>query len=82
MVTGVLGGFTTYSSFNYETLHLAQSGAAGFAVINVALTVIAGLGGHRGIGVARLGRAERTVSAELAASSASGPSGADLRICK
>ena len=28
LVTGVLGGFTTYSSFNYETLHLAQSGAA------------------------------------------------------
>src|SRR4029078_7920335 len=25
--TGGLGGFTTYSSFNYETLHLAQSGA-------------------------------------------------------
>src|SRR3954471_11679820 len=29
LVTGVMGGFTTYSSFNYETLHLAQSGAAG-----------------------------------------------------
>ena len=38
LVTGVLGGFTTYSSFNYETLHLAQSGAAGLAVVNVAVT--------------------------------------------
>src|SRR5678816_3286387 len=41
LVTGVLGGFTTYSSFNYETLHLAQSGAVGLAVINVAVTLFA-----------------------------------------
>src|SRR5437868_6955121 len=41
LVTGVLGGFTTYSSFNYETLHLAQSGAGGLAVVNVAATLIA-----------------------------------------
>ena len=40
LVTGVLGGFTTYSSFNYETLHLAQSGAGALAVVNVAATVI------------------------------------------
>ena len=40
IVTGVLGGFTTYSSFNYETLHLVQSGATGFAVLNVALTLV------------------------------------------
>ena len=55
LVTGVLGGFTTYSSFNYETLHLAQSGAAGLAVINVALTLVACLAaGIAGIWVARL----------------------------
>jgi len=41
LVTGVLGGFTTYSSFNYETLHLAQSGAGMLAVVNVALTLVA-----------------------------------------
>src|SRR5262245_30186564 len=40
LVTGVMGGFTTYSSFNYETIHLAQSGAAGLAVVNVALTLM------------------------------------------
>jgi len=41
IVTGGLGGFTTYSSFNYETLHLAQSGAAALAVVNVLVTVVA-----------------------------------------
>src|SRR5262245_24034982 len=49
IVTGVLGGFTTYSSFNYETLHLAQSGALGLAALNVLVTLtvcwLAGIGG-------------------------------------
>ena len=31
LVTGVLGGFTTYSSFNHETIQLARSGAIGLA---------------------------------------------------
>jgi CrcB protein len=54
LVTGVLGGFTTYSSFNYETLHLAQSGAAGLAVANVAVTLLACLlAGVAGIWLAR-----------------------------
>ena len=54
LVTGVMGGFTTYSSFNYETLHLAQSGAAGLAVANVAVTLLACLlAGVAGIWLAR-----------------------------
>ena len=54
LATGVLGGFTTYSSFNYETLHLAQSGAAGLAVVNVAVTLVACLlAGVAGIWLAR-----------------------------
>jgi CrcB protein len=44
IVTGVLGGFTTYSSFNYETLQLVQSGAAGLAALNVALTLVGCIG--------------------------------------
>ena len=52
VLVGVLGGFTTYSSFNYETLHLAQSGSGGLAVANVALTLVtcllAGVGGKGG----------------------------------
>ena len=54
LVTGVLGGFTTYSSFNYETLHLAQSGALGLAAVNVAVTlVVCCLAGIGGIALAR-----------------------------
>jgi CrcB protein len=54
LVTGVLGGFTTYSSFNYETLHLAQSGALGLAAVNVAVTlVVCALAGIGGIALAR-----------------------------
>jgi fluoride exporter len=55
LATGLLGGFTTYSSFNYETLHLAQSGAAGLAAVYVALTLVGCLAaGLAGVGVARL----------------------------
>ena len=39
LVTGVLGGFTTYSSFNEETLRMLRAGAAGGAAINVLATV-------------------------------------------
>ena len=35
---GVLGGFTTYSSFSVETLALLQEGSTGAALANVALT--------------------------------------------
>ncbi|MDD9944946.1 MAG: CrcB family protein [Myxococcales bacterium] len=39
--TGLLGGFTTYSSFNLETLLLVQQGAFGRALLYVASTVVA-----------------------------------------
>jgi len=49
LTTGVLGGFTTYSSFNYETLRLLDDGNWGTAAINLGGTVIgcllAGLAG-------------------------------------
>lgn len=41
LTTGFLGGFTTYSSFNYETLEMIQSGAFSLAAANVAGTVLA-----------------------------------------
>ncbi len=46
---GVLGGYTTYSSFNTETLALLDQGSPGLALANVGLTVtgclVAGLAG-------------------------------------
>jgi len=40
LATGVLGGFTTYSSFNYETLRYAQDGAWPRAIGYVAATLV------------------------------------------
>ncbi len=46
---GIMGGFTTYSSFNYETLALLQQGSPALAALNLGLTVLgcfaAGLAG-------------------------------------
>jgi CrcB protein len=46
---GVLGGYTTYSSFNFETLALVEQGSWALAGANLALTVVgclmAGLAG-------------------------------------
>ena len=37
---GFLGGFTTYSSFNQETLLLFTGGATGAAALNIAITLV------------------------------------------
>ncbi|PBC78437.1 protein CrcB [Streptomyces sp. TLI_235] len=42
--TGLCGALTTYSTFSYETLRLAQSGAGFLALANVGGSVLAGLG--------------------------------------
>ena len=39
--TGVLGGFTTYSAFNYETLALLRDGSWKLAAANVIATLLA-----------------------------------------
>ena len=39
---GFLGGLTTYSSFNYETMALAQQGSAAMAALNLGATVLGG----------------------------------------
>jgi CrcB protein len=40
LATGVMGGFTTYSTFNYETLKLLQTGSVAIGALNVAGTVV------------------------------------------
>jgi CrcB protein len=40
LCTGVIGGFTTYSSFNFETMRLAQAGSFGLAFLNLGATVV------------------------------------------
>jgi CrcB protein len=40
LITGVLGGFTTYSAFSIETLTLLQEGQVLKAGLNIALTLL------------------------------------------
>ena len=35
-----MGGFTTYSTFSYETLRYLQAGTWGIAVLNISVTVL------------------------------------------
>ena len=41
---GVLGGFTTFSSFGYETFELLRDGQAGAAALSVGLQIVLGVG--------------------------------------
>lgn len=55
LTTGVMGGFTTYSSFNYELLRLLEDGAPSNAALYAALTVFGCLAaGVSGLVVARV----------------------------
>jgi CrcB protein len=40
LTTGVMGGLTTYSAFNYETLALLREGSWELGLANVAVTVL------------------------------------------
>jgi CrcB protein len=40
LTTGFMGGFTTYSSFNYQTTALALGGAWSRAIANVVVTLV------------------------------------------
>jgi CrcB protein len=39
LTTGVMGGFTTYSAFNYETMQFFERRAFGLGLLNVGLTL-------------------------------------------
>jgi CrcB protein len=52
--TGMMGGFTTYSTFNYETFRLFQQGSFGTAALYLLATVVGCLGaGALGLVLAR-----------------------------
>ena len=59
LTIGFVGGMTTYSSFNYETMQLFGEGAPATAFVNLALTMFGGFSaGWLGLIIARevLGR--------------------------
>ncbi len=44
LIVGILGGFTTFSSFSLETLNLARAGNVAGAATNIALSLVLCLG--------------------------------------
>jgi CrcB protein len=42
-VIGLLGGFTTFSTFGFETFVLGRSGSSGLVALNIAVQVAGGL---------------------------------------
>jgi fluoride exporter len=55
LAVGVLGGFTTFSSFSYETMQLLSAGQTGASLLNVFGQFAASLAAvYAGLAVARL----------------------------
>ena len=44
LTIGILGGFTTFSSFSYETMAMLRDGSYGPGIMNIAASVVACLG--------------------------------------
>jgi CrcB protein len=42
IATGFIGAYTTFSTFEYETQRLAESGALAWGIVNVLTSVVAG----------------------------------------
>lgn len=54
LMTGFMGGLTTYSSFDFETTNLIRQGSWGLAGLNVAVTLVLCFGaGLAGLGLAK-----------------------------
>jgi len=54
LATGVMGGFTTYSSFNYETLRMVEGGSWLLAGVNIGVMLVSCLlAGYVGVMIGR-----------------------------
>jgi CrcB protein len=54
VATGFVGAYTTFSTFEFETQRLTESGAVGWALLNVLTSVVAGFAAVQlGVMVAR-----------------------------
>jgi len=42
-IAGMLGGFTTFSAFGFETMSLFKSGSIAMAILNILLNVVLGI---------------------------------------
>lgn len=45
LLTGVLGGLTTFSSFALDVVKLAEDGQTGMAILDIVLSLVLGIGG-------------------------------------
>jgi fluoride exporter len=55
VATGLVGGFTTYSTFNYETLQSLEEGAWALGLLNLGTTVLGCLlAGLLGVALGRM----------------------------
>ena len=55
LTTGVMGGFTTYSAFNYETTNYFRTGAWALGALNASVTFVGCLAaGVAGLAVGRM----------------------------
>jgi len=43
LTIGILGGFTTFSTFSLETLHMLQEGSTALALLNIGGSIVGGL---------------------------------------
>lgn len=43
LATGILGGFTTFSSFSYETISLFREQQYSYALLNIGMSIFLGL---------------------------------------